>query len=273
MNKVTRYSTLVLFAVACAGTETQNPANPLVSFNDSGCKKENGSKSVAAWKRLGDEYATAAQAVVSTDYSAETSGLKCFAWEVSDGGQVKIDLINFESSCGPKFVGDAKLDSSGVLQLSVTNPGCMVADCGSCIYDWSYEVAAIDTSKPLAVRMGIDVCPGREDIEYSTTSLPVNTQPSGILCKYASYGALGWQAAVLSECGQVGMPCLKTPMCTDRGGTGGTTDPTCEGELVCTDNGNTEQRICAKTCTGDPDCGSKGVLSCMDGLCRPRNAW
>lgn len=271
MNKVAWCSTVVLLALSCEGTETQNPANPLTSFKDSGCKKENATKVVAALNRFGDGYATASQPVVSTDYSAETAGLKCFAWEVLESGQVKVDLINFESACGPKFVGDAKIDSNGVLQLSVSNPGCMLADCGECIYDWSYEVATLDTSKPLPVRLGIDVCPGSDAIRYIEATLPVDTQSSGILCNYADYGAIGWQAMGLSQCGTVGMPCVNTMMCS-RGGNSAAA-ASCEGDLVCADNGNAEERICAKACSGDADCGSLGVLSCSGGLCRPKNGW
>lgn len=270
MNKFTWCSTLVLLAFSCAGTETQNPANPLTSFKDSGCKKENGTKAIAALKKFGNDYATASQAVVSTDYSSETQGLQCFAWEALEDGQVKVDLINFESACGPKFVGDAKLDSSGALQLSVTNPGCMLADCGSCIYDWSYEVTSVDTSRPLLVRMGIDVCPGSQDIRYINATLPVDTQSSGILCRYANYGALGWQASVLTQCGTVGMPCINTSMCSSGSNA---TIQSCEGDLVCTDNGNVEQRICARACGADADCGALGVLTCNGGLCRPKNVW
>lgn len=279
MNKLAWLPTLVtLFAYSCAGTETQNPADrpaALTSFLDSGCKKE--TKALSG----GGEVASASQALVSTDFSAETIGLKCVAWEVLDDSRVKVDLINWESSCGPKFVGDASVKEDGSLDLLLSNPGCMIAHCGTCIYDWSFEVQGINATSPLPLTVAIDVCPAEDigekqgasfPIVSKNVTLPIDAKVSGILCNYADYGALGWQAQALSECGTNAMPCAGVPnsMCS----TGTTnTEPSCQGNLVCSDNGNHEQRICAKPCVADADCGSLGVLTCGGGLCRPVAGW
>jgi hypothetical protein len=252
-----------LVAYSCSGTETQNPSNPLKSFSDSGCKKEK--------KNTGSgNGATAAQAIVSVDYSAETAGLKCFAWEKVGSDRIKIDLYNFESVCGAKWRGEVEIGQDGALQLSLVNPGCNIASCGTCIYDWSFEVEGVDTSNPVPVHVGIDTCPGERDIQSTTALLPVDLTPSGILCNYADWNGLGWQAMSLSQCGTVAMPCSGTSMCQ---GYPATTDLTCQGDLVCTDNGNADQMICAKPCNVDEDCGALGVLACADGLCRPKNNW
>lgn len=278
MNKVAWLSGIVgLFAISCSGTETQNPADStgkLNSFKDSGCKKE-------TRKLAGGDTATAAQALVSTDYTSETVGLKCIAWEVIEEGRIKVDLINWESSCGPKFVGDARMKESGSLELFLSNPGCSIAHCGTCIYDWSFDVQGVETKKPLPLDVAIDVCPGENAIEAAGASfpivtrnaaLPLDAQPTGILCNYADFGALGWQAQALSECGTNAMPCNNAPngMC---GLSGTANEPTCQGDLVCSDNGTAEQRVCAKPCATNADCGTLGVLTCSRGLCRPAANW
>jgi hypothetical protein len=71
------------FAVACAGTETQNSASPFVSFKDSGCKKENGTKAIAARNGFGDAYDTVSQPLVST--SQRTKASKPTVFSVSRG--------------------------------------------------------------------------------------------------------------------------------------------------------------------------------------------
>lgn len=273
MKKAAWATTLVgLIAFACAGTETQNPGEPLKTFKDSGCKKEAG-KSVSNLRgtsRTSAEVATASAALVSTDYSAEIAGLKCFAWEIVGTDSLRIDLYNFEGACGAQWTGRAAIEADGALGLSLINPDCRIASCGWCIYDWSFEVAGVDLSKPLPVGVGIDTCPGERAVESIPATIPVNTQTSGILCNYAHFGALGWQAMALSQCGTVGMPCSGTSMCQSYPVT---TAVSCQGDLVCTDNGNASEQICAKPCVTDPDCGALGVSTCQTGLCRPANHW
>ncbi len=258
-----------LIGYSCTGTETQNPSNPLINFKDSGCKKENATAS------SNGRVATATQALVSTDYGTETAGMKCFAWEVVDGDRLKIDLMNFDGSCGAEWTAQAAIASDGGLQLSMVNPDCRIALCGTCMYDWSFEVGGVDVKKDVAVTLSIDTCPGGEPVNMPVRSvsatLPTAAQKSGILCNYADFVGLGWQAMALNQCGTEAMPCAGTNMCSSGSTT--TTDPTCQGELVCTDNGNADQRICAKACAAEADCGTLGTLSCQEGLCRPAKTW
>jgi hypothetical protein len=251
---------------SCSATETNSgsaASSPLKSFSDSGCKKEKQNSGSGSG-------ATAAQAIVSVDYGAETAGLQCFAWETVGSDRLKIDLYNFDSVCGAKWQGRAEIGSTGALQLSLVNPGCNISKCGSCIYDWSFEVEGVDTSRPVPINVAIDTCPGERDIQTTPATLPVDVIPSGILCNYANWSALGWQAEALHQCGTANMPCSGTSMC-QSGLT--STDPSCQGDLVVTDNGDAVQTICVKSCAVDEDCGTLGVYACIDGLCRPKNGW
>jgi len=267
MNKAILVTTLcVLVGYACSGTETQNPGSPLKSFNGSACKKELKKSTAGAT----GETATAAQALVSTDYGAEIHGLKCIAWERVGTSGLNVDLYNFEGACGAQWAGKATIESDGALGLSLVNPQCLIASCGWCIYDWSFELEGVDMSRPLSVGVGIDTCPGERSIEKLPATIPVDVIPSGILCNYANVNALGWQAMALSECGTVGMPCSGTSMCST---TPASAELSCQGDLVCADNGNAAERICVKPCTEDENCGSLGVQSCQNGLCRPKSNW
>lgn len=258
-----------LVVYACTGTETQNPNSPLKAFYDSGCKKETANLTTESTSSTRNMDAFA-QLLGSTNYGTETVGLKCFAWETSDSGQLKLDLHNFESACGAKWSGTAVSAESGSLALAVENPECAIARCGTCIYDWSFDVSGIDRTKPLDVTFTIDVCPGEQDVKAYTVRLPLDERNTGILCNYANFNALGWQAAALSECGTLGMPCDGTSMCT---GTASSMDPTCLDDSVCSDNGNPDERVCVKSCTNNEDCGSHDVLTCKEGLCRPKTTF
>ncbi|GEM_PF-1540272 len=268
MRRLGTASSFVLLTVlACNGTETQNPEHTngaLVGFGNSGCKKE----TLDHASRRTQAVTTADAGVIS--YGEEVEGLKCFAWRSTGSDSVKISLVNFEGACGAEWKGHAALDASGALTLGIINPQCQIANCGICIYDWSFEVRgiALGTNLPLAV--SIDTCPGEQPIKTTNVELPLATQPDGILCRYADFSALGWQAMALGTCGDVGMPCTGTNMCSNSDGS---TAHGCESGLTCTDNGNADEMICATSCTIDADCGVTGVKSCQQGLCRPKAAW
>jgi len=251
------------------GTETQNPGIPLRSFKDSGCKKDN-----AKFNSSDGGISTATQALVATDYGTETRGLKCVAWEAIGDEQLKIDFYNFDGSCGAKWSGDASVADDGSLELGLANPGCAIASCGTCMYDWSFELGGVNVLKDVTVALSIDTCPGQKPaaipIRSVSLTLPTAARPTGIVCNYGDFGGLGWQAMALGECGTEAMPCSGTSMCSANPGA---TDPTCQADLICTDNGNADQRICARSCAADADCGALGILSCQAGLCRPANPW
>lgn len=267
--KLLRYSCslAILTILACNGTETQNPGNSggtLVTFGNSGCKKEtlaNALRSTQA-ETLGDS------GVIS--YGEEVAGLKCFAWQTTAADSVKVSLVNFEEACGAEWQGNAEFEAEGALKLSLVNPQCRIAKCGTCIYDWSFEVRGVRAGENLPVTVNIDTCPGEQAIKTTNAELPLATQPQGILCRYANFSAIGWQAMALGTCGTLGMPCTGTSMCSN---TADASAQTCQGDLTCTDNGNPSEMVCVKPCTLDSDCGVTGVQSCQSGLCRPKSAW
>src|SRR5664280_526750 len=239
--------------MGCNGTETQNPVNsgngPLIAFGNSGCKKEilsASSKEVSTFSQID---------AGSPNFGDEVAGLKCVAWEFTGTGRLKVNLINFEEACGAKWQGDAQVEATGQLHLNLVNPQCMVAACGWCIYDWSFEVKGLPGGQTLPTTITIDTCPGRQDIKTSSVELPLGTEPSGIKCRYANFYAIDWQAASLNTRGTVGMPCDGTA--TSQGADASATG-TCQGDLVCTDN-DAAQEICAKSCNADVDCGTSGA--------------
>ena len=162
------------------------------------------------------------------------------------------------------------MDSSGQLQLGLVNPQCLIANCGLCIYDWSFDVQGIGSVQNLPVTITIDTCPGQQTIKTASVELPVGTEASGIRCRYANFNALGWQALSLGTCATLGMPCAGTSMCASADTS---TSSRCQDSLVCTNNGDPSQEICAQDCSVDSDCDSKGVDFCQGGLCRPKNTW
>lgn len=267
------YISLVLPPVAlaifgCSGTETQNPANnpnPQATFSNSGCKKE----TLAHALRTAQAEAVVGDAGV-LDYGDEVAGLKCVAWQVTGQDQLKLSLINFDDACGAKWQGSTHVDAAGALTLSVSNPNCNIAKCGTCIYDWTFEVPGVSTKADLSLSMRVDTCPGQQDVKTANVQLPLSTQQNGIVCNYASFNGLGWQAMALHTCGQLGMPCQNTSMCQSNPPA---TELGCESGLSCIDNGTASQMICAKPCTVDADCGISGAQSCQANFCRPKTRW
>lgn len=259
---------LSFLAICCNGTETQNPAQsggaPGVVFGNSGCKKElltATSKGVSTFSQVD---------AGGLNFGDDIAGLKCVAWERIGSDGLRVNLINFEETCGAVWQGAAQVESPTQLQLSLTNPQCTLARCGYCIFDWSFDVTGMPIVENLPTTITIDVCPGVQDIKTASLELPLSTASSGIKCNYANFSALGWQAMALGTCGTLGMPCNGTMMCpsTDAGATA-----RCEDNLVCTNNGDTTQEICAKPCVTDTGCGASGINSCRGGLCRPSNTW
>lgn len=246
------YSKLVLMVVGLlvlgCSSDDSNEAKPtdgtLAAFQGSVCKKE----SVGAL--------TAEEAY---------AGLQCIRWKAGAEGTLHVDLVNFEGACGAQWKGEASKTEAG-LELRATNPGCLLAACGWCIYDWTFDVQ-VDTGADVPLSIVTDPCPGEQTPETDTLTLPLASLPAGELCRYANYDALGWQAAAVSACGKAFMPCRsQNGMCQlEAGGT------PCEAGLSCATGAGND--VCHATCTGDADCALPGVLTCQSGLCRPANSW
>jgi hypothetical protein len=246
-------------AFACGNEQASEGNGNLVSFVGSPCKKE----------------ASAAAPVGSTQQALVTSvdgqalvGLKCIAWEATGTDGLKVDLVNFEGACGAQWSGSSTVDANGSLALRLENPGCRVASCGWCIYDWSFEVRGVGSSSALPVSITIDTCPGQQAVETYQATLPVSSSPEGLLCRYANWDALGWQAMATNACGSLHMPCVGTSMCSST-----VTTLSCNAGLVCDTNGTADQFVCLAPCTVEADCPGAGTLSCESGLCRLKQTW
>ncbi|MBE7485891.1 MAG: hypothetical protein HS104_38705 [Polyangiaceae bacterium] len=242
--------TLSFCLVAACGSDDSSSSSSggsLVSFKGSACKKEGNSSALTAEEAY--------------------AGLQCVRWKSVDADTVKIDLLNFEGACGAEWKGQAK-EVDGGLELRLANPGCLLAACGVCIYDWSFEVKA-KGGADLPVNIVTDPCPGEQTPETLAATVPLGSAAEGELCRYADHGALGWQASSLGTCGKAYMPCRTgSDMCAGSGG-----EPECEAGLTCADGASAGEKICHATCTGDGDCAPTGTMKCDGGLCRPAKPW
>ena len=242
--------TVSVLVAACSSDDSSSSKpkdGTLVAFQGSACKKESG------------------QALTAQDAYA---GLSCVRWKPgSSSGSLKIDLTNFEGACGAEWKGQAT-EVDGALELRSVNPSCSLAGCGSCMYDWSFEVK-VDTQKDLPLSLVTDPCPGDQPPETQTTTLPLSSTPQGELCRYASTGGLSWQAGSLGTCGQAYMPC-RSPngMCQPAG-----SEPPCDAGLTCADAAKAGDQVCHATCKADGDCTIAGILTCQAGLCKPAKPW
>jgi hypothetical protein len=245
-------------ALACNSEEPEGTSGNLVSFVGSPCKKE------ASLAALG----TAEQALVTQVDERALVGLKCIVWEATGTDGLKIDLVNFEGACGAQWRGSVSVDANGSLALRLDNPGCMVASCGWCIYDWSFEVRGVGSASALPVSIGIDTCPGQRAPETYQATVPISSSPAGLLCRWANYSALGMQAGMTSACGTLHMPCTGTSMCSST-----VTPRSCNGDLVCDTNGTADEFVCLQPCAADAECPGAGAMSCQSGLCRTNQTW
>jgi hypothetical protein len=119
--------TFALLLASCGGTETDNP---LVDFKRTGCK--NGS----------DTALTFASDTEPLPDDIAHDGLYCFEYDYDeDQKQLDVRVFNYPSACGSVFAGARATSREGWLTLSLERSSCMVARCGACVYDLSFQVA------------------------------------------------------------------------------------------------------------------------------------
>ncbi len=225
----------------------------LSAFDGSPCKKESTVRS-----------GSVQQALSADDVYA---GLQCVRWAPVDGG-FRVVLLNFEGACGAEWTGQVGAND-GAVALRLVNPLCLVAACGWCIYDWTFDVRMGASPGGNAFDIVVDTCPGTQQPESESVVLPLDTQPTGELCRYANANALGWQAMALDTCGAAYMPCREEPgMC----GTSAGAAP-CDADLVCADGADAAAHVCQSACAADSDCTPKGVMKCEASVCRPAHPW
>ncbi|HVJ19816.1 MAG TPA: hypothetical protein VM686_30580, partial [Polyangiaceae bacterium] len=230
----------------CNGTETDNPietdSGPLVHFEGSGCK-------TAMPEDPGQQ-----PLLVSSD----ADGLQCFSWERGDDDSLVIRLLNFDSGCGVTWEeGEATLADDGALELVALNPSCLIAACGSCLYDLDFELTGVSWSEPLPVRVALKTCPKDETEFDAEVVLPIDDTASGNLCRPIPGGPLFWYAMKAGRAGEVNMPCNTDGMAGE---------PLCEEGTTCVELGTDDTR-CLETCSADADCTSS-LMTCQDGACR-----
>lgn len=222
------------------GTETDNPATTLKDFSGSACKSKVDATSQA----------------LTLAAPAELEGLQCVEWERSAEGSLSVHLINSPQGCADEYFGRAELSDSGALELSVYKDICAVAGCGSCLFDFAYDLTGTFAALPLTLRLGSAIC-AKEPIEWADElTLPLDEQDSGMLCRPLASGPLFWHAASTGKCGTLNMPCGD---CMDD-------HSSCTADASCVTLAEGDAR-CLRDCETDDDC-LADVASCEAGSCR-----
>jgi len=230
------------------------PQQAHADFQSSACKKSQTAKT-----GLARHY----RSVIEDEKGLE--GLRCVAWKRIGADELKLDLYNFDGACGTTWVGDAAMNADGTLELGIDNPSCLIALCGKCLYDWSFDVhAAIPAAQPLPVWITVNACKGEQSPVQIGAS--IGAENEGLLCRFADYGGLAWQASATQTCGTLGMPCQGSSLC----GSGSfTSTGTCNSGLVCDSSDGVNEPRCLAPCATIDDCPRADAWSCQTGLCRP----
>lgn len=233
-------------AVGCngtGGTETGNPAS-LEHFRASECKNM--------------APGSGPQALL---LASSLEGLQCVEWSHDGAGALSLRLSNFPEPCGETYLGAAKLGADGALELSVYKDRCEVLKCGSCVFDFDFEVSGVETNAPLALRTGAAVCESKPVTWDEALSLAVDERDSGVMCRYLRRNTLEQYANSRAACGARNMPCGN---CSRAG------PETCASGLTCSQIAEGDSR-CLADCSSDDDCG--GATACRDGVCQSQTDW
>ncbi len=219
--------------------------------------------------------AYALQAATALD--EQYPGLTCIRWNVGDDGSLALDLLNFGASC-IDWEGRAELRKPDALTLRLLEKGedCNIPMCGSCLFDWSFQVQGIDSGHDLTLHVVVNSCPEQSDGHTYAASLPIATRKSGILCRYdpsVACGSLhGPCNLAASENQDHYYPC--TTGVPDAGLDAGIdAGPACQSGLVCTDKTGQELSTCVPACKKDSDCPLDGLLDCQSGFCLLTESW
>lgn len=219
------------------GTETDNPASPIKDFSSSGCKSKDSTGNAGALVLV-----------------SEVAGLECVEWEVQASGELRVLLHNFSEACAEGYEGKAALTDDG-LDLSVNQTTCDVAKCFRCLYDFDYRLSGVPTDAPLELRLGWALCESEPTTWRETLTLPLDEEPTGIVCKSAEMVPLLTHASNHGSCGERNMPCGD---CAED-------SSVCDDGLVCTEFTEQDSR-CLQSCETTVDCVAN--LTCEEGVCR-----
>jgi hypothetical protein len=219
------------------GTETDNPASPLKDFASSVCKSKESDRATSA-----------------LTLASDVVGLECVEWEAGASGELLVKLHNFAEACAESYAGKVVLSEGGA-DLSVFSTTCAVAKCFDCLYDFDFHLVGIATDAPLALRIGSARCASAPAVFDLALTLPLDTQPSGIVCQGTSAFMTMLYAASHDSCGERNMPCGD---CAEE-------HTACLDGLVCTELAEGDSR-CLQSCETNADCVAN--LTCESGLCR-----
>ncbi|MBN2715250.1 MAG: hypothetical protein JXX14_05310 [Deltaproteobacteria bacterium] len=241
--------TMIWASIGCG----ENDSKMAVAFTGSDCKS----------------HLFLPQAGPSALYTMEQSlpyqGLQCVSFKHDENNLFSIDLINFHGACGAEYVGDYTAGENGELNLLVNNPGCRIAACGYCVYDWSFEVENVETAE-LTINVVENPCP-ESDQSPSETSFQITKSEletgQGISCTYKDISLFETIA-----CGTLHQPCNQLASdSSDNDPLCGVADTQCDTGYTCTQTDAMPQPICVAECTENADCPLQPLLTCDNGLC------
>ncbi|MDD5306219.1 MAG: hypothetical protein PHU25_02750 [Deltaproteobacteria bacterium] len=246
-------SVLVAFAAlsgAAFGCDGGKGDGALASFSGSECKK--------------DGYEGLLMPLLTLPSSGGYDGLQCISWKRAADGTLEVDLVNFPGACGARYEGEAALENAHTLRLAALNPSCEIASCGSCIYDWSYEVEGVAADADLKLVMEENACPdGEEGARVDEATIPKARLSAGIMCRYVDSGVMEWVAG----CGALHLPCgTGSGMCPEE-------PVPCQGDLVCNATGVGSDEVCMQPCSTSSQCPLPDVLTCDGEVCRLTETW
>jgi hypothetical protein len=227
-----------------------------ISFESGPCKKE-----AAA------EQAALPSFLLTTWNGDDLLGLTCIAWAPgAEAGDVGLDLLNFPGACGAEWEGEGGVDGTSI-DVRVYNPGCMLAACGTCIYDWAFGLEGVTEAASISLSIEISPCPEEQEPYFKSATLPGPLSVEGIVCRWTDIWALDWHAGETGTCGALHMPCGAGGICAEGEAA------QCDGDLECANRGDGEL-ACLAPCVEDADCLPSGMMSCGDdGLCRLDGGW
>ena len=231
-------------AVSCAGgSDTGNPAT-LKGFSASECKTT--------------ELTPGQQALA---VASDADGLQCVEWSTQGDGALLLRLLNFPEPCGKSYAGAAAL-GDGKLSVSVYKDTCEVYRCGSCLFDFEFQLQGVDIERDWPLRIGSAVCETQPTDYGEELTLPLKKQENGRFCRYVPRSAVEQYGRSHASCGERNMPC---------GNCDGTDTASCAAGLACTEVAEGDAR-CLEACESDDDC-TGGLTSCVDGLCQADTGW
>ena len=244
------WAALAACGVPRTGTETDNPN--LGDFEGSQCKKNGGSQAGRG--------ATRAALSASADYD----GLHCLTWQARGDGTLELEVLNHPGECLVEVDWQPRVAvTEGAVDLLVSGePECRIAACGTCAYDYAFELTDLDLSAPLAISFAQQICEQPVDEPSFEIELPLDEAPQGIACRQLPAGTLAWFGA----CGGLHLPCFGArSRCFGEP----REEPSCDDGLVC--DGSDAAGLCLAPCEVDSDCPLPDIEVCDDGLCRVPN--